>query len=273
MRGHMEESLKEKIRGIVREAGKILLSADDIASAVTQKEGFSNYVTEFDKRTQEFLIRELTAAVPDATFIGEEEGHDAFHEENAHGLAFVLDPIDGTSNFIKGLRPSVISCGLLKDGKPYFGLVYNPYAGQLFEAEKGCGAFMNGKLIHTSTDPLKNSLVIFGSTPYDLDMHKLAADTMLFYMDRCIDVRNLGTAAWDLCQVAAGTAGLFFEWKLQLWDYAAGALIVTEAGGAVTDGEGVPVKFRGKQPIFAASAGLLNETYLPKDLGFKESRG
>lgn len=269
----METETKEKIKSIVREAGKILLSADDIESAVTQKEGFSNYVTEFDKKTQEFLIRELGKAVPDATFVGEEEGHDVFRPENEHGFAFVLDPIDGTSNFIKGFRPSVISCGLLKDGKPYFGVVYNPYYNQLFEAEKGCGALMNGKPIHTSKDSLKKSLVIFGSTPYDLDMHKLSMDTVLFYMNRCIDVRNTGTAAWDLCQVAAGTTGLFFEWKLHLWDYAAGALIVNEAGGLVTDSDGTPVKFRGTQSIFAASEGLLKEKYLPKDLGFNESEG
>jgi fructose-1,6-bisphosphatase/inositol monophosphatase family enzyme len=264
----MEEQVKEKIRQIVREAGKILLSAEDIASAVSKKEGFSNYVTEFDKKTQEYLIRELGNAVSGARFIGEEEGHDVFREENAHGLTFVIDPIDGTSNFIKGFRPSVISCGLLEDGQPLFGVVYNPYQDMLFEAQKGCGARLNGRPIHCSDDPLAKSLVIFGSTPYDLDMHRLAMETTLFYMDRCIDVRNTGTAAWDLCQVACGTSGLFFEWKLHLWDYAAGALIVTEAGGSVTDADGVPVRYRGSQPIFAASSGLAGNKYLPKDLGF-----
>ncbi len=264
----MDKDVKEQIRKTVRKAGEILLSADDIASAVSSKDGFSNYVTEFDKRTQEYLIRELGQIVAGARFIGEEEGYGEFREENEHGLTFVIDPIDGTSNFIKGFRPSVISCGLLKDGKPYFGVVYNPYQDMLFEAESGCGALLNGRPIQSSGDPLEKSLVIFGSTPYDLDMHRLAAETTLLYMDRCIDVRNTGTAAWDLCQVACGTAGLFFEWKLHLWDYAAGALIVQEAGGRVTDADGVMVQYRGIQPIFAASSGLIRNAYLPKDLGF-----
>ena len=115
----------DEIIKIVKEAGDILLSAKH--PKIMEKSGHANFVTEIDEKVQRFLVEKLKAILPEAEFLGEEDGQDVFSAKMASGYCFVIDPIDGTSNFIYEYRPSVISVGLLKDGKPYMGVVYNPY--------------------------------------------------------------------------------------------------------------------------------------------------
>ncbi len=105
---------------------------------------------------------------------------------------------------MKNFGPSVTSIGLLKDGAPYLGVIYNPWTDQMFAAVKGEGAFENGKLIYSSEDPLDLSLMTFGTAPYYPELHKLAFETGLMYEKYCIDIRRTGCAEWDLCMVASG---------------------------------------------------------------------
>ena len=170
--------------------------------------------------------------MPDAHFIGEEGSSQIF---SPVGAFFIVDPIDGTTNFIRDYHVSCISVGLVVDGAAELGVVYNPYLDEMFTAQRGCGAFCNGNRLHVSSEPLENAIVIFGTSPYREDLSEKSFKLAYAYFKRAVDVRRSGSAALDLCAVAAGRADLFFELSLSPWDYAAGALIVKESGGLVSD--------------------------------------
>ena len=256
----------ELLEGIVsaaREAGAIMSDAGHIRETVAAKEGHANYVTAYDKRVQKLLFARLAVLLPEARFIGEEDGADIFTEEDRHGFAFCVDPIDGTTNFMTGFRPSVTSIALLRDGLPWLGVVYNPYQDMLFTGIRGGGAFLNGKPIHSSAEPLSRSIISFGTAPY---YPEYAAETFAlcaYYLPRCIDLRRTGSAAWDLCLMAQGVTGLFYETQLQLWDYAAAGLIAGEAGCRLTALTGDPLPWNGPSSVICASQGVQCEDYFP----------
>ena len=257
---------KELLAGVetaARAAGKIMLEAGDIRAGVTAKEGHANFVTAYDRRVQAYLFDALGKLLPEAKFIGEEDGADAFTDEDRRGFAFCVDPIDGTTNFLTGYRPSVTSIALLRDGKPYLGVVYNPYWDMLFAAVRGGGARLNGEPIRSSGEPLSRSVVSFGTAPYDPELAQETFALCAYYLPRCIDLRRSGSAAWDLCSVAMGTVGLFYETRLQLWDYAAGGLIAAEAGCRLTAMDGSPLPWDGPSSILCASSGVSEEDYFP----------
>jgi len=230
----------ETIENIVRECGNIILNAKRNSEMVDEKAGRANFVTTYDKLVQKELEEKLMKAFPEATFVGEEED---VHQSIKSGYAFIVDPIDGTTNFIKDYKTSCISVGLSKDGEPFMGVVYNPYLNEMFTAQKGKGAFCNGKPIHVSKEPLSNGLVLFGSAPYNEELSKKSFELAYAYFDKALDIRRSGSAALDLCSIASGRAELYFELILQPWDYAAGMLIVTEAGGQVTCVDGTMIKY------------------------------
>ncbi len=246
-----EEQILEKIVEIVYECGEILCGADRTKTQIDEKSGHANFVTIYDKKVQEKLQKQLLMVLPEAVFIGEEEENHAPVEK---GYAFIVDPIDGTTNFIKDYHVSAISVGLIKDGQPYIGVVYNPYLRELFTAIKGKGAFLNQKNIHVSTQPLENGIVLFGTAPYYKELNRTSFDMAYAYFTKALDIRRSGSAAIDLCNIAAGRAELFFELRLSPWDYAAGALIVEEAGGVVTQTDGANITFNEGCSILATNA-------------------
>lgn len=235
----MENKLREIIAEI-RNAGAVILNADRAAVSVDEKSGHANFVTTYDKKVQEMLKESFARIMPEAVFVGEEED---IHSSIEKGYAFIVDPIDGTTNFIKDYKTSCISVGLLKDGEQFFGAVYNPYLDEMFTAVKGRGAFLNGCPIHVSNNSLENGIVLFGTAPYYEELSKKSFEVVYEYFNKALDVRRSGSAAIDLCNIAAGRAELYFELRLSPWDYAAGSLIVTEAGGRVTTFEGGPLLF------------------------------
>ena len=217
--------MKQKLQAIIREAGKIILNAE--AFRVEQKEGHANFVTSVDEEVQRFLTQKLLALLPGSELIGEEQ-------ENApltDAPTWVIDPLDGTTNFIHDYRFSSVSVALLQNGRPVIGAVLQPYTDELFYAEKGKGAFLNGKPIHVSEKTIGQALVGFGTSPYEAELAEKILQAALMFLRRCADVRRCGSAALDLAYVAAGRQDVFFELILRPWDYAAGALLVTEAGG------------------------------------------
>ncbi len=232
------EQLLSQITEAVRACGEIILHADRGKSCIDEKAGHANFVTTYDKKVQQELQRRLAEILPEAVFVGEEED---IHASVADGYAFIVDPIDGTTNFIKDYHLSAISVGLALDGERYMGVVYNPYLKELFTAVRGQGAYLNGAPIHVSSEPLENGVVLFGTAPYYEELNKKSFEMAYDYFKRSLDVRRSGSAALDLCSVAAGRAELFFELRLCPWDFAAGSLIVEEAGGKVTTVEGTPV--------------------------------
>ena len=246
--------LIHKITEIAKDAGDIMVSS--IRPKVMEKEGHANFCTETDEKIQEFLIKKLKAVLPGAEFLGEEDGQDVFSEKMSSGYCFVIDPIDGTSNFIYEYRPSVVSIGLLKDGKPYMAVVYNPYDYMMFYAERGKGAYLNGERIMSSDAPLSESLAVFGTAPYYTELRDRTFDIAKKLLPLCVDIRRSGTSAWDMCCVALGRCSLYFELKIQLWDYAAAALIAMEAGCSVTDISGNPLTFSGPTSALCMARGL-----------------
>lgn len=239
----------EKIIDIVHECGEIILGASDIQQKIHQKEGKGNFVTDYDSRVQAVLKEKLLALIPEAVFFGEED--DADQAQIGEGYAFIVDPIDGTSNFMRGYRASCISVALAQGGVPVMGVVYNPYMQETFYAQRGKGAFLNGEKIHTSDRTLEQGLILFGTAPYSEDLSKKSFEVAYRYFSRAEDLRRSGSAAIDLCALACGRAEFYFELILCPWDYAAGALIVEEAGGIVSDLEGNPVTYDRKQTVAA----------------------
>lgn len=239
---------------IVQECGNVLLEATDTPRKVYQKEGKGNLVTEYDSKIQAILKQKLLALLPEAVFMGEED--DADKADITKGYAFIVDPIDGTANFTRGYKASCISVALARDGYPILGVIYNPYLQEMFHAEKGKGAFLNNKAIHASEHTLKDSLILFGTSPYNVDMAKKSFEVAYRYFSVAADLRRSGSAAIDLCCVACGRADFFFELQLSPWDYAAGALIVEEAGGVVSDLDGNPVTYDKKQIVSARAPGV-----------------
>ena len=236
----MMKKILAEIEQLMRECGDILLTAQRTDDMVEAKEGHANFVTTYDKAVQEKLQAGLKNILPEAVFVGEEED---VHRGIDKGYAFIVDPIDGTTNFIRDYKQSCISVGLLKDGRQEAAAVFNPYLDEMFMAIKGEGAYLNGKRIRTSSLPLSEGIVIFGTAPYYPELNRKSFDMAYDYFTKALDIRRSGSAAIDLCSVAAGRAEVFFELKLSPWDYAAGSLIVTEAGGKVTTVDGEPLVF------------------------------
>ena len=238
----------EAICKLVRECGMFIRDIDHSKLKVESKEGRANFVTEYDKKVQEKLQSGLLDIVPDANFIGEEGSAAKF---SASGKFFIVDPIDGTTNFIKDFRSSCISVALVADGVTELGVIYNPYLDEMFCARRGHGAFCNGMSIHVSSEPLENGIVIFGTSPYNEELSERSFKLAYEYFRHAIDVRRTGSAALDLCSIASGRAELFFELSLSPWDYAAGMLIVEEAGGIVTDADGNALSLEHKSSVVA----------------------
>lgn len=243
----------EQIAAAVRESSRIMLEADNIKAATSMKLGHANFVTKYDKRLQQDLFERLGSIFPKAAFMGEEEIGKRY---KAEGYLFVVDPIDGTTNFIKGYHASSVSVGLLKDGEPVLGVIYNPYRDEMFTAEKGNGAFLNGQPIHVSEETLSDSLVLFGTAPYYEELWERSFDVAKVLFTHSLDVRRSGSAAIELCDVACGRAGVYFELRLSPWDYAAGSLIVKEAGGHVRGAEGEKLQFARPQGVIACGGGI-----------------
>ncbi len=225
-----------RIIDVVKYCGKILLNAN--AKIINTKDNnYRNIVTDCDTQIQEILHKRLLDILPDASFLGE-EGIQSFNKE---GYCFVCDPIDGTTNFVKNLKHSAISVALLSKGKPILGVIYNPYLDELFYAEKNKGAFCNGKQIYASSENLRNSLIVFGTSPYDSDLQKQTWNLAEQSLKMGLDVRRTGSAVLDLADLACGRYGAFWELKLRPWDFSAGVLIIEEAGGIVRTMDNKPL--------------------------------
>lgn len=245
----------EKICGIMvsaeREAAELVMHAKAIMAE--SKTGHRDVVTEYDRRVQAQLMEALRREVPGAAFVGEE--NDQMDDLNAEHL-FIIDPIDGTMNFVRHFNHSCISIAYLSCGELMAAAVYNPFVDEMFTAVTGKGAFLNGKPIHVSADALSESVVCCGTSPYVSELTDKSFDLMKKVFKRSLDLRRQGSAELDLCSVAAGRAGAYFEYQVSLWDYAAGALIVSEAGGKCTMLDGSPLPFDGTKPTILAGGAL-----------------
>jgi myo-inositol-1(or 4)-monophosphatase len=217
---------------VVREVGALLLQSLGHPQSI-QFKGRANLVTEMDRRSEERLIRAIRAEHPAHAILSEEIGALAGEPGQPE---WILDPLDGTTNYVHGLPYFCVALALRDGSRLQAGLVYQPYVDELYSAERGHGAFTNGRRLQVSATPSLDDALLTTGFPSDLSR---APDTnighFLALMPKTRAIRRLGSASLDLCNVAAGRLDGFWQAMLPVWDVAPGALIVEEAGGRVTD--------------------------------------
>ncbi len=239
----MSDLLKKIIEAVVG-CREILLSP----FSVSTKDSVSNLVTSADKAVEEKLKTELLKILPDACFLGEEGSR-----TDDKTYRFVVDPIDGTANFVRNLNCSAISVGLLKDGVSVLGVVYNPFTNELYYAEKGKGAFLNGQEIRVSNRDFAHSLYYTALCIYKKELAENCLNILREVYQQCDDFRREGSAALELCRLASGKAELYFEIRIFPWDSAAAEVILTEAGGVFKRLYAENIDIAAPFPIIAAN--------------------
>jgi myo-inositol-1(or 4)-monophosphatase len=240
---------------LAREAGAILREGYNSEHQIKYK-GVIDLVTEIDHASEAFLIKDIQSHFPDSHIFAEESGE----TKGAGEGIWYIDPLDGTVNYAHHIPVFCVSIAYASNGIVQFGAIYDPMRDEMFSAERGRGAFLNGKPIRaSSTTELTKSLLVTGF-PYDTwnteqdnfrNFEKLAKMTQ--------GVRRLGSAALDCCYVAAGRFDGFWELALRAWDIAAGGLIAEEAGARVTATDGSPDYISPPQSILAAASGIYEE--------------
>lgn len=225
-------NIVKEAESAVYEAGRLFLDTSNSGTFVT-KEGTANFATHIDYMVQEYMVKKLNAIIPGSNIITEESSNNEYSMEKP---TWILDPVDGTINIAHNFMHSAVSLALFVDGRPELGIVYNPYTGEMFTGCSGKGAFLNNNAFRVSKkDKLSEALLLFGTTPYD---RSKAGETFSLVEEiflNCQDIRRSGSAALDIAYVACGRAEGFFELNLQPWDYAAGMVILQEAGGIMTN--------------------------------------
>jgi myo-inositol-1(or 4)-monophosphatase len=241
---------------VAREAGQLLLKRFRTEFAISHK-GAVNLVTDVDLAAEELIVSRIHAAFPSHSILAEERPR----ENRAEDITWVIDPLDGTTNYAHEYPIFSVSIGLEINGEIEWGAVFDPTRDELFSARRGRGATCNGVSLAVSKTPaLGRSLLVTGF-PYDIqtsDRNNL--DNFCAFALHVQGVRRTGSAALDLCYIAAGRFDGYWELKLKPWDCAAGSLIVTEAGGRVTDFRGQPLSIYEGEIV--ASNSLIHEEML-----------
>lgn len=217
--------------------------------------GIHNFVSYVDKTAEQKIVSALTAILPNAGFIAEE----GTGKPSEVGLNWVIDPLDGTTNYIHGLSPFAISIALMEGEKVILGVVYEISHDECFWAYTGSNAFLNGKKITVSNiETVNGSLIATGFPYYDYNRMEPFLKSIEHFMRNSHGLRRLGSAATDLAYVACGRFEAFYEYGLQSWDVAAGSLIVQQAGGSISDFNGKQNYIFGKE-IIATNSNVYNE--------------
>jgi myo-inositol-1(or 4)-monophosphatase len=251
---------------IVRETGQwILQQSSQFTSNDIIYKGTNDLVSFVDQQAEAKLKQGLSAIFPEAQFIAEETSSN--YEEVGDGYYWVIDPLDGTTNFLHKLPVFAVSVGLIYHKQPILGLIYEPNRDELFTAAKGLGAHLNGKSIQVSPEKsLSKSLLATGFPYYDFSYQDRYLELLKELMRSSHGLRRMGAAAIDLAYTACGRFEGFFEANLKPWDMAAGKIIIEEAGGMVTNfSGGQDVIFTGEiigaGPIFSEFLGTLQSKW------------
>lgn len=233
----MDTTVLDQVIAAVKEAGRLL--TDPGAVAEIHSKSVTDYVTNVDVAVQTRLKGALAALTPDVQFMGEEQDNSGL---DPNGSIWILDPVDGTTNLIHNFQFSAISLALYARGQVVFGVVYHPYSDFCFTATRGGGSFLNGHPISVSAAAsLSQCLASVGTVPGRRDLGETAFRQLWTLYNACQDVRRMGCASLDLSFIACGRQDIYVEAALKPWDYAAGLLLVEEAGGKVTQPDGSPV--------------------------------
>ncbi len=250
-------TLLGKVEFVVQKAGEDIEEAHFNRDFLVESKSYNNLVTEVDKKTEEKLVELLGKLLPEAGFIAEE---DSIARKEAD-YQWIIDPIDGTTNFVHGLPLYCISIGLAFKEEIILGVVYNPINQELFSAYKNGGAYLNNRPIQVSkTEKLDDSLLATGFPYDDFEREQAYMKLLNELMHNSRGIRRLGSAAIDLAYVACGRFEAFYEYGLNPWDVAAGILLVKEAGGKVCDFKGGNNMLFGEEIV--ASNGKMDEALM-----------
>ena len=243
---HIDEALEKQVIDIAARAAEII---KDSPFQIDEKDGPANIVTTNDVACQQFLYKELAPLIPDAGFLGEEN----LHEDLDHPYLWVIDPIDGTANYSRGINECAISVALVQGKESLLGVVYNIFTGEVFSARRGAGARRSGKPIAVSNRDFSAGLLCTAMSVYNKSLAKTCSDIIYDAYMECNDVRRFGGCALELCYLAAGQCDLYFEMRVFPWDYAAGYLILSEAGGELTGFGGEVLDFTKPTALIGAN--------------------
>lgn len=222
------KSIAEKVKNVVREASKLMLTDN---FEIAEKGDIANIVTSSDVAVQEFLCAQLAEVIPGSGFLCEE--NDVCNTTCEY--TWIIDPIDGTCNYARGIDQCAISVGLRHADSMVMGVVYLPRTGEMFHAIKGEGAFRNDKPIHVSDRTFANSVMCTALAVYHKEHARTCSDIIVDAFTQINDIRRFGAAAPELCYLAMGRCELYFEYLLSPWDYAGASVVLTEAGGFISD--------------------------------------
>jgi len=239
----IEIAVLETEKFIIRESGKF-----DIA--LTETKGLNDFVSYVDRVSEQMLVDSLKVILPDAGFITEE----GTSSKKGVKYCWVIDPLDGTTNFVHEIRPYAISVALTENGEPVAGVVCNVGGNEVFKSWKNGGAWLNEKSINVSSaSSLAQSLVATGFPYNDFSRMEEFMNSLTHFCRATHGIRRLGSASIDLAYVACGRFEAFYEYDLKIWDVAAGILLVREAGGRVSDFSGKETMLDGNEIVAAGS--------------------
>ncbi len=260
--------LQKQIESLALDAGSMILAADtsDLRDVtVDTKSGRRDLVTSMDLEIQKMLMTELQKLIPSCRFLCEEAvpamqtAMITNADEINRGVCFIIDPIDGTANFVHGNHHSCTSIAMTVDGETQIGVVYDPYLDELFSARKGCGCSLNGRLLPVFDTSIKSEITVFGTAPYDDATNAPTFRLAHLLYELSADVRRTGSAALDCCWTACGRFGLYAELGLSSWDYAAGKLIAEETGCIVSKIDGTSLCFEERPSILCGRPSAVKE--------------
>jgi myo-inositol-1(or 4)-monophosphatase len=227
-----------------RQVAPIFVKFFGQAGKVEKKDGNPrDLVTQIDRKIETQIRKIIAKNFPEHKIIGEEFNKD---EVNSADLVWIIDPIDGTTNFIHGIPIACISIALWNCNEPLAAVVYNPISGQMLTAVKGGGAFLNNRKIFVSQQ--KDLLMAFGGFGWGRDLEK-AAEEFPKMVKKFNKIRTLGSTAWEICLIAMGGFDFLIQYRSKVWDFAAAMLILQEAGGIITDVAGKPIGLQSNSVI------------------------
>ena len=252
------ENICIEVQNIAKSAGKFIAGEREKFDLKNiEVKGKANFVSYVDKQAEELIIEALRRLIPESGFIAEEGTAGSSNEK----YKWIIDPLDGTTNFIHGLPPFAVSIALMEDDELVLGVVYEVTQNECFYAWKGSNAYLNGNVIRVTTASTTADSLIATGFPYSaMDMLDPFIISMRYFMIHSHGLRRLGSAATDLAYVAAGRFEAFYEHGLKPWDVAAGAVILRQAGGIVSDFNGSD-KFLFNGEIVASNQAYYKEFY------------
>lgn len=257
------------------EAGELLRLGQLSGFAVTTKEGQYDLVTDYDRKAEGLIKERLSKAFPHHGFLGEEEGVQGPTLENTEGdsIVWIIDPLDGTVNFVHHIPFFCVSLAAVQGGQVLCGVIYNPMTHELFTAQKGRGAYLNGKQLQIKRPQNLQQCLFATGFPYNLQQNpRHCRERLQRILELGTPLRRLGSAALDLAYVAAGRMDAYWEVSVHPWDLAAGVCLVNEAGGKVTQLSGEPMDWRIHDLSVMAIHPELHESFLQQLSSFPGGR-